>query len=209
MSSLFPFRSDVEHAPADATVVGLTDEVADEVFATLSSATARTILGALYEAPQTPGDLREVTDTSLQNVHYHLTNMENAGLIEVVGTWYSETGNEMNVYGPSSRALLVMASDHEDRSLLRGLLARVFVVAVLVGLSVWAFASTVADTAVPRMEAASSVATDSAPAGASAMAPEVAFALGAGVALIAVGLVVAAGVVRRRVRRDRAPSRSE
>ena len=187
--------------------------MADEVFATLSSATARTILEALYETPQTAGDLRDVTDTSLQNVHYHLTNMENAGLIEVVGTWYSETGNEMNVYGPSTRAVLVMASDREDRGLLRGLLGRVFAVAVLVGLSLWVFATTVADTVAPRsgMEAASSVAGDSASAGvdATVMAPEVAFALGAGVALVAVGLVVGVGLVRRRVRRTRLSARSE
>ncbi|WP_435335170.1 ArsR/SmtB family transcription factor [Haloarchaeobius sp. TZWWS8] len=156
MSRVFPFKRPVTHEPAGSKLVGLTDEVADEVFATLSSATARAILEALYDEPHSPTDLKEVTGTTLQNIHYHLTNMENAGLIEVVETWYSEKGAPMKVYAPSSRALLVMASSHEDRGILSELLKRVFAVVLFLGAASLALGQALDWLAARALEAAES-----------------------------------------------------
>jgi DNA-binding transcriptional ArsR family regulator len=185
--TLLPFKRPVSHDPDTTQLVGLTDEAADEVFSTLSSVTARTMLEALYETPQSPADLRDITDTSLQNIHYHLTNMENAGLIEEVDTWYSEKGAPMSVYAPSSRAVLVMASTSADRSLLRDLLSRVFVTALVIGVGALALA-TLWPTPTPSTEqvgmAASEPAMGSGMASGTTLAPELAFALGGGCALV-------------------------
>jgi DNA-binding transcriptional ArsR family regulator len=118
MGSILPLRSPVEDGQhRGPRLVGIDDEAADEVFAALSSATARAILGALYEQPGTASDLARAADTSLQNVRYHLDKLEAAGLIEVVDTWYSERGTEMSVYAPADDSLVVFAGEEEDHSL--------------------------------------------------------------------------------------------
>lgn len=98
---------------ANARVLSMTDTESDDVLAALSSETGRRALRTLYEEPQTPSEVAESVDTSLQNVHYHLTNLSEAGLIEPVDTVYSEKGNEMTVYAPASDPL-VFVSDSES-----------------------------------------------------------------------------------------------
>lgn len=128
--SLLPSRVDVTPDPGEPAVLDLAD--ADETFEALGSRTARNILAALYEDPRPPTEVREVVGTSLQNVHYHLDRLESAGLIEPVGTGYSEKGNEMTVYAPASEAVVLFAGRDHDRNRLRDLLTRVVgVVAIL------------------------------------------------------------------------------
>lgn len=98
---------------ANARVLAMTDTESDDVLAALSSETGRRTLRALYQEPQTPSEIAAAVDTSLQNVHYHLTNLREADLVEPVDTVYSEKGNEMTVYGPSSDPL-VFVSDSEN-----------------------------------------------------------------------------------------------
>lgn len=106
--SLLPTRSRVAMDSAPA-VVELTD--ADAIFEVLASETAREILEAIYEAPAPLSKIAETVETSVQNAGYHLERLERAGLVEVVDTWYSSKGNEMDVYGPSNRPLLIRAGD--------------------------------------------------------------------------------------------------
>jgi len=84
MAKLFPFRPETQHESAGPRLVDLDDEVADDVFAALSSDTARRILSRLYRDPATASDVAEAADTSLQNARYHLDKLESAGLIEPV-----------------------------------------------------------------------------------------------------------------------------
>lgn len=119
MSRLLPYRPPVEPPDGDPTVIGLGDRDADEAFAVLSSTTARSILARLYERPATQSDLADDIGTSLQNVDYHLHNLEDAGLVEVVGEWYSEKGTAMNVYAPSGDPLVLMAGDAADAAVVR------------------------------------------------------------------------------------------
>ncbi|MFB6129312.1 MAG: ArsR/SmtB family transcription factor [Salinigranum sp.] len=100
----------------DPDVISIDDHDADAVFSVLSSNTARSILAALYESPQTASEVAERVDTSLQNVNYHLENLRDAELIEVVDTVYSNQGREMKVYAPTKKAVVVFASDDLDRS---------------------------------------------------------------------------------------------
>jgi DNA-binding transcriptional ArsR family regulator len=109
MKSLLPLTSRVEPANDGANVISISEEAADEVFKTLSSSTARRILTLLYEEPRPASELAEETETSVQNVRYHLTNLSDANLISVADTWYSEKGTEMKVYAPTESTLVVCA----------------------------------------------------------------------------------------------------
>lgn len=118
MSRLFPFTTSAESKAEEARLVDIADDAADEVFAALSSGTARAAYRSLHEEPRTTSDLADVTDTSLQNCRYHLDNLQDAGLVEVVDTWYSERGTEMKVYAPTDTSLVVFAGDDDDRETL-------------------------------------------------------------------------------------------
>jgi len=115
MSRLFPFRTSAESKADAPRLVDISEEAADDVFAALSSGTARAAYKALHDDPRTASDLADLTDTSLQNVRYHLDNLQDAGLVEVVDTWYSERGTEMKVYAPTDTSLVVFAGEDDDR----------------------------------------------------------------------------------------------
>ncbi len=134
MSGIFPIRQQVElDDQRGPRLVDLDESVADSVFDALSAATTRAIFGTLHEEPQTASDLAAQTDTSVQNAQYHLDKLVDADLVEVVDTWYSERGTEMNVYAPTDESLVLFAGRDEDGTL-RSLLERVVVMLPVLGL---------------------------------------------------------------------------
>ena len=125
MSSIFPLRNTVTRdEDREPRLVDLDEETADEVFEALSSGTTRSIFLSLHQNPQTASDLADETETSVQNVQYHLGKLKDASLVEVVDTWYSERGTEMKVYAPKDDSLVLFAG-RDKQSTLRSLLNRV------------------------------------------------------------------------------------
>jgi DNA-binding transcriptional ArsR family regulator len=124
MSRLLPFKSESTRKPDGARVLSLEDEATDEALSALSSETAREILSLVYEEPRTPPEIRDEIGSSLQNVHYHLENLEDAGLIRPAGSGYSEKGTEMTVYAPANEAVVLFAGEERDRSRLKTALSR-------------------------------------------------------------------------------------
>jgi DNA-binding transcriptional ArsR family regulator len=125
MARLLPSSPDTSAAEeADPRVIGLDSEEADDALAALSSGTARRILRVLHEDPDSPASIADRVDTSLQNVQYHLSNLGDAGLVEVVDTVYSEKGREMKVYAPADRPLVVFAGREEQERGLRAAIGR-------------------------------------------------------------------------------------
>lgn len=124
MSSIFPIRDKVtlDREP-EPRLVDLDEETADEVFEALASTTTRKIFLELHNQPQTASDLADVTDTSVQNVQYHLEKLDTVDLVEVVDTWYSERGSEMKVYAPQDESLVLFAG-RDKQSAFRRLLDR-------------------------------------------------------------------------------------
>ncbi|WP_224449578.1 ArsR/SmtB family transcription factor [Haloprofundus salilacus] len=117
-------------------VLDVQSEETDEVLDALASDTARRLLRSLFEEPRTPSELAHHTDTSVQNINYHLMNLREAGLTEAVDTQYSKKGREMTVYGPTSDPL-VFVSNHELRPAVdRSLRELVAGLGILVGASV-------------------------------------------------------------------------
>ncbi|MGQ3411238.1 ArsR/SmtB family transcription factor [Natrinema sp. LN54] len=123
MARLFPFRSDTAAEEGQPRVVDLEGEDADAVFGALSSTTARRIYSRLDDEPGTPSDIADAVDSSIQNVRYHLENLKDAGLVEVVDTWYSSRGNEMSVYATTDGPLIV-TSDESRATQLKEALSR-------------------------------------------------------------------------------------
>lgn len=132
--SLLPSTPDVS-ADGEPRVVGVDSEDADELLAALSSDTARRIVAELHENPAPPSKIADRVDSSLQNVQYHLGRLDDAGVVEVVGTAYSEKGREMDVYAPADQPLVIVAAEEERASGLRAALSRFLggVAALLVG----------------------------------------------------------------------------
>ncbi|WP_336359689.1 ArsR/SmtB family transcription factor [Haladaptatus sp. ZSTT2] len=198
MARLLPLRADPEIAPGDPRLVDVDSEAADEVFEALSSRTARRILSVLYDDARTPTEIREEVGTSLQNVHYHLDKLQNAGLITPAGTGYSEKGKEMTVFAPTNESVVLFAGDERQQSLLRGVLTRLVGAIVLLAgatlglqyaLANWfvqqsgaetAGADAAADGAMAAEEAARTTATAAASAAGNApfLDPALAFFLG-------------------------------
>lgn len=105
-------------------VVALDSAEVDDIFETLSSDTRRAILKALYEGPSTPSELATLTDTSLQNVHYHLEKLSAVDLIEAIDTRYSSKGKEMQIYAPTNDPLIFVESE-ETQSRVESSLERI------------------------------------------------------------------------------------
>ncbi len=112
-SPLTKIRTGDATASTEPRVVALDGSEVDEVFEALASGTRRRMLEELYDEPSTPSELAELTDTSLQNVHYHIEKLAGVDLVEPVGTRYSEKGAEMSVFAPTSDPLVVVEGEKE------------------------------------------------------------------------------------------------
>ena len=139
--SLLPSRLEVSPSPDEPRVLDIDGEDADDAFDALASETAREVLAATYEEPRTPTEVHGQVGTSLQNVHYHLDNLEDAGLVEPAGTGYSSKGNEMTVYAPASEAVVLFAGEDGDGTRLRDHLKRLFGLVLTVGAATAVFAA--------------------------------------------------------------------
>ncbi|MFC5365852.1 ArsR/SmtB family transcription factor [Salinirubrum litoreum] len=125
MADLLPSQPDTSAADeAEPRVIGVDSDDADDLLSALSSNTARKLLSALHEDPDTPSSLAERLDTSLQNVQYHLGKLESANVVRVIDTVYSEKGREMKVYAPTDRPLVVFAGREEESTGLKTALSR-------------------------------------------------------------------------------------
>jgi DNA-binding transcriptional ArsR family regulator len=121
--SLLPSKPDITN-DSGPRVVGIEGDDADELLSVLSSETAREIVAALHDDPTPPSELADRVDSSLQNVQYHLSRLDDAGVVKVAGTAYSEKGREMDVYAPADDPLVIVAAEDEQTSGLRAMLSR-------------------------------------------------------------------------------------
>lgn len=107
-------KSDVDSDPGPE-IIDLGDRPPDDLLGAFNSSTARALLQQLRASPTYPSELAEEIDTSVQNVHYHLTKLEEADAVEAVDTVYSEKGREMTVYAPTADPLVLVSGSEERR----------------------------------------------------------------------------------------------
>ncbi|RLM53475.1 ArsR family transcriptional regulator [Halobellus sp. Atlit-31R] len=99
MASLLPTHRSVDHSLPDRTEIVVDGTGSGAVLSVIASETAQQILCALRDDPKPASVIADDTDTSLQNVRYHIDRLCEAEFVETVDTWYSEKGREMTVYG--------------------------------------------------------------------------------------------------------------
>lgn len=118
-------------------VIEMEEEDADHVLDALSSGTARRAVRSLFQEPATPSELADRLDTSIQNVHYHLTNLREAELVEPIETIYSEKGNEMSVYAPANDPIVFVGDQNRVPAVTRSVTQVVGGILFLVGASLF------------------------------------------------------------------------
>jgi DNA-binding transcriptional ArsR family regulator len=114
-------------------VVGIESEEMETVVDALASDTARDLLAEIYEDPAVPSELAERLDMTLQRVSYHLDKLEEASMIRVAGTRYSEKGQEMKIYAPADEPLVVFVGTEERKSSFIDLLKRLIPAIAILG----------------------------------------------------------------------------
>ena len=184
---------------AETRVLEIADAESEEVLEALSADTRRDAYRALFEDPATTSELAERLDTSVQNVHHHLSVLSDVGLVEPIDTVYSNRGNEMTVYGPASDPL-VFVGERGRATQVEGALRN-----VVPGLTLLGVASLLVQWAAERVwrssvESASAVGTASYPTGELSTVETVAWVLfevvEPGVFFFVSSLLVAALVLR-------------
>jgi DNA-binding transcriptional ArsR family regulator len=203
MADIWPSTPDTSAVEEPSPrVIGLDDDDADDLLSALSSDTARELLAELHDEPSTPSSLADRVDTSLQNVQYHLENLRDANMIEVIDTIYSEKGREMKVYAPADRPLVMFASPEHERPGLKDAIMRLLgsvgvlaVVSVLVQAwfgelsALWPGGSSAADGGGDAGPGTMSVETADAAGQAAGLPPGALFFLG-GAVVLCVGFAV-------------------
>ena len=136
MSSLLPLKPtprSVSDRGLEPRLIEFEDESAEQILSAVASTTARRILNRIYEEPTTASDIASKIDSSVQNISYHLDRLQDAELVEVIETWYSEQGREMDVYAPTNSALVLFVGAERTTPSLATALRRVFGAVGIVG----------------------------------------------------------------------------
>jgi DNA-binding transcriptional ArsR family regulator len=94
------------------------DSRAQKIAKAISSGTANDILHLLGDGQKSATDITESLDLPMSTVKYHLDNLLDAGLVEVVETKYSVKGREIKVYALRDQLLIVAPKMQNVRSLL-------------------------------------------------------------------------------------------
>ncbi|MDK2973981.1 MAG: hypothetical protein PWP08_352 [Methanofollis sp.] len=94
------------------------DERAQRIARAMASQTAGDILAALRDNPMTAAEIADRLSIPLTTLKYHVENLADAGLIEVVRTRWSSKGREMKEYGLTSRLLIIAPPVKDIRSIL-------------------------------------------------------------------------------------------
>lgn len=102
---MFPRRMSEPDARCQPECISLQDS--DQVLEALASETGRHILTVLRDEALPPSEIADAVGTSIQNITYHLTRLEEAGIVEVTDTWYSSRGREMDVYAVTADPVVV------------------------------------------------------------------------------------------------------
>lgn len=104
---------------------------AQKIAKAMASPTAGELFNVLSDGPLTATALAERTGFPLTTVKYHLDNLLDADLIEVVSTRWSEKGREMKIYGVKDQVVVLAP---KKRANVRGIAERYGVLAGVVAI---------------------------------------------------------------------------
>jgi hypothetical protein len=105
------------------------DEKAQKIGKAIASPLAGDMLQHFSQGPMTLSRVSEALQVPMNTAKYHIENLLQADLLEVVDTRYSVKGREVKVYGLKNQVLIVAPKKMDLRSLLKQY-ASAFVVAI-------------------------------------------------------------------------------
>ena len=100
-----------ENANADAEkllILPLNDKNSKEISQIISNDTARNILEAIASVPLSTSELAEKLRIPLSTVQYNLDKLNNAGLVKVERTKYSEKMKPVKIYAPQRKFVVIV-----------------------------------------------------------------------------------------------------
>ncbi|MDV4342884.1 helix-turn-helix transcriptional regulator [Methanoculleus sp. YWC-01] len=121
----------------DVVVVQPGDERAQKIARAMASQTANAIIQAFGGGPLTSSEVARQMKIPITTASYHIENLLDAGLLEVMETRWSEKGREVKVYGLANQVLIIASPASDLRSVLQKY-TMLFGVIVLASLGLWA-----------------------------------------------------------------------
>jgi len=103
----------------DVVVIQPGDERAQKVARAMASQTANAIIQAFGGGPLTSSEVARQMRIPITTASYHIENLLDAGLLEVMETRWSEKGREVKVYGLANQVLIIASPASDLRSVLQ------------------------------------------------------------------------------------------
>lgn len=124
------------------------DERAKKIAKAMSSKTANDILHLMKNGGHTATELADQMNLPLTTVQYHLENLVDANVLDVIDKRWSKKGREVKVYGLRNQLLIVTPDTTNVKSLLLKY-ASLFVIVVLASAVMMVVFSTIAPLSAP------------------------------------------------------------
>ena len=121
----------------DVVVIQPGDERAQKIARAMASQTANAVIQAFGGGPLTSSEVSRQMAIPITTASYHIENLLDAGLLEVMETRWSEKGREVKVYGLTNQVLIIAPPISDLRSVLQKY-ATLFGIVVLSSLGLWA-----------------------------------------------------------------------
>ena len=112
------------------------DERAQRIARAMASQTANAIIQAFGSGPLTSSEVARAMAIPITTATYHIENLLNAGLIEVMETRWSEKGREVKVYGLANQVVIIAPPESDLRSVLKKY-AMLFGIVILASAGLW------------------------------------------------------------------------
>lgn len=118
------------------------DEKSEKLARAMSSRTANSILQSIADSPKTASQISDEIGTPISTLSYHLDNLTDAGIIDVVEKKWSMKGRELKVYGLKQQVVIITPSEQPAADIRAMLLkyASLFVLVVFITLLLPVFA---------------------------------------------------------------------
>jgi len=102
----------------------------------MASQTANAVIQTFGDGPLTSSEVARAMGIPITTATYHIENLLDAGLLEVMETRWSEKGREVKVYGLTNQVLIIAPPVSDLGSVLKKY-AMLFGIVVLASLGLW------------------------------------------------------------------------
>jgi len=122
----------------DVVVIQPGDERTQKIARAMASQTANAVIQAFGSGPLTSSEVARRMAIPITTASYHIENLLDAGLLEVMETRWSEKGREVKVYGLANQVLIIAPPVSDLRSVLKKY-TTLFAIVVFASLSLATF----------------------------------------------------------------------